>query len=274
MWVSCQQTSQCCGKAQCLMSADGWQHCNLPSNLLTTKPAMAPTAAPTPAPTVKVPTKPPTRRSDPSACQSAHRILPTVAPAPTAAPAPAPINPVTKSPTTTPTPAPYQLKSCHRTYEFGAYRASGRNNWSKQQLGTHYLASPTLAPPNFSEQKGCPHKEVGLVDWASLFSVSTGQAISIPPNSRVLIQSVNSYQVGCDRYSTYVRTTIGENTDGITLDTEGISVRGTDCWLRDLSYCIQSDHHVTLVAVRTTRVTNILTKLQGYLSHWRFISSR
>jgi hypothetical protein len=104
MWVSCQQTSQCCGKAQCLMSADGWQHCNLPSNLLTTKPAMAPTAAPTPAPTVKVPTKPPTRRSDPSACQSAHRILPTVAPAPTAAPAPAPINPVTKSPTTTPTP--------------------------------------------------------------------------------------------------------------------------------------------------------------------------
>ena len=55
MWVSCEPTSKCCGKAQCLTSAEGWQHCNLPSNLglsetpvnaVPTKPATAPTTAP------------------------------------------------------------------------------------------------------------------------------------------------------------------------------------------------------------------------------------
>lgn len=124
------------------------------------------------------------------------------------------------SPITTPTPAPTIAPT--NSLPTGPVGGIIGPNSNSERIT---LPRPPQ-PPNLLEQTDCPHKDVGLVDWTSLFSVSTGQAISIPPNSRVLISQSIPFTLGVIDIPPSSELIIGENTNGIKLDTAGISVRG------------------------------------------------
>jgi hypothetical protein len=81
-------------------------------------------------------------------------------------------------------------------------------------------------PEGSSQQTNCPHNEVGLVDWNTLFSPGLGDAVTIPTDTRVIIRHSISTTLGTIDIPPSSELIIGENVNGISLDVTGILVRG------------------------------------------------
>jgi hypothetical protein len=108
------------------------------------------------------------------------------------------------------------------------------------------ITIPMPVVPNMATSRSnCPHLEKGLLDWhtASTWGGSvpsgSGQDVTLPENTRVLIGKSVSVQLGVISIPSTSELIIGENSDGITLDVRGMDVIGNltagseNCRLRE-----------------------------------------
>lgn len=186
-----------------------------PTGTPTFEPSESPVKAPTQVP-VASPTGSPTRE-------------PTTVPseAPVKAPTRVPVASPTGTPTGEPTSAP-MATSTNVPVSSPLIASSFVPADYSERIVLPKMSEPILDTP----RTGCPHLETGMLDWHSPGSWPGGSVpgagvdVTLPPDSRIFIQRSVVGQLGTVTIPSSSALIIGENDDGVTLDIEGLDVRG------------------------------------------------